>query len=128
MKKTILLVDDVYPNRFLIEEILSDYQVYCAADGEGMRGLLKKVKPDLILMDVNLPEQDGYELAQELKKETSTADIPIIFLTVHNTKSDVMHGINAGGIDYIVKPFNEEDLKQRVEKAIREGSLKKHII
>lgn len=125
MKKTILIVDDVYPNRFLIEELFSDYKIYGAADGNTMRELLKTVTPDLILMDVNLPEQDGYELAKELKNNKRTENIPVIFLTVHNTKTDVIHGIKAGGADYIVKPFNEDDLKERVEKVMKESILKK---
>ncbi len=118
MKKKIMIVDDLYGNRYLVEEIFDDYEVYSAADGEKMRELLKTVTPDVILMDVNLPDQDGFELTKELKRHTATKDIPVIFLTVHNTSTYVIRGIKAGGSDFIVKPFNEQELKSRVEKVL----------
>ncbi len=120
MKKKILIVDDLYPNRFLLQEILDeDYEVHGAADGDKMRELLKTMMPDIILMDINLPDQDGFELTKELKANPSTKDIPVIFLTVRNTKIDVLHAINAGGADFIGKPFDDQELKNRVEKVLK---------
>lgn len=120
MKYKILIVDDLYPNRYLLEEILDEYEVTGVPDGDSMRDYLKTTIPDIILMDVNLPDQDGFELTKELKANPATKEIPVIFLTVHNTKSDVIHGIRAGGSDFIVKPFDENEFKARIEKIFRE--------
>jgi len=119
MKKKILIVDDLYANRYLLEEILDEYEVHSVPNGTKMREFLKSEKPDIILMDVNLPDQDGFELTKELKTNPATGNIPIIFLTVHNTKFDVMHGINSGGSDFIVKPFDENELKLRIDKVLK---------
>ncbi len=124
MKKKILIVDDLYPNRFLLQEIFDeDYEVNGVADGAKMREVLKTFVPDIILMDINLPDQDGFELTKELKNNPATKNIPVIFLTVRNTKIDVLHAVNAGGSDFIGKPFNEEELKNRVEKALKDKQL-----
>jgi len=123
MKNKILIVDDLYANRYLLEEIFEEYEVHSVSDGDQMRELLKTVKPDVILMDVNLPDQDGYELTKELKLNQSTKNIPVIFLTVHNTKFDVIHGFKAGGVDFVVKPFDEKDLKSRVEKILKDKKI-----
>lgn len=120
MKRKIMIVDDLYANRYLVEEIFEDYEVYSVSDGEKMRELLKTVIPDVILMDVNLPDQDGFELTKELKRNIATKDIPVIFLTVHNTAPHVIRGIKAGGSDFIVKPFKEQELKSRVEKVFED--------
>ncbi len=121
MKKKILIVDDVYANRYIIEEIFdeTEYEVHGVPDAAGMRGFLKEITPDIILMDINLPDQDGFEITKELRLSQKTRDIPVIFLTVHNTKSDVMRAINAGGSDFISKPFDQQELKYRVEKVLR---------
>ena len=124
MNKTILVVDDIYPNRYVIEELFEDYIVYGVANGDEMRDLLKGIVPDIILMDVNLPQEDGYEIVKKLKSRDETKDIPVIFLTVHNTRGDVMRAVNAGGVDFITKPFDETDLRERVEKIFRESSMK----
>jgi CheY-like chemotaxis protein len=123
MKNIILIVDDLYANRYLLEEIFDEYEVHSVSDGDQMREILKTIKPDVILMDVNLPDQDGYELTKELKIYPATKDIPVIFLTVHNTKSDVIHGFKAGGVDFVVKPFDEKDLKSRVEKIMKDKKI-----
>lgn len=124
MKSRILIVDDLYANRYLLEEIFDNFEVYSASDGGKMKEILKKVIPDIILMDVNLPDQDGFELTKELKANPATENIPVIFLTVHNTKTDVIHGIKAGGSDFIVKPFDGAELKARVEKILKEKNRK----
>lgn len=123
MNKKILVVDDVYPNRYLIEEIFSEYEVSGVSNGKEMRNMLKTMKPDLILMDVNLPDEDGYELTKELKAGATTKNIPVIFITVHNTKMDVLHAVKAGGVDFVTKPFVESELRERVEKALRDSFI-----
>jgi len=127
MKSKILIVDDLYANRYLLEEIFDDYEVFSVSDGDQMRDLLKTQTPDIILMDVNLPDQDGYELTKELKANPATKDIPVVFLTVHNTKFDVIHGFKAGGVDFVVKPFDGNDLKSRIEKILKEKKVNEAI-
>lgn len=118
MGKKVLIVDDVYSNRYVIEEVLEDYDVSGVSNGEEMWAYLKTDIPDIILMDVNLPLEDGFELTKELKNNAVTKDIPVLFLTVHNTKMDVLRAVRAGGADFITKPFDQADFRERVEKAI----------
>ncbi len=113
-----MIVDDVYANRFLIEELFSSDTVIGVANGEAMREALKKNRPDIILMDVDLPDEDGFELTKWLKERDAFKDIPIIFLTVHSTKEDVILGIQSGGYSYVTKPFDGDMLTRRVDEAL----------
>lgn len=119
MSKTILVVDDIYPNRYVIEEVFQDYIVYGASNGYELWEFLKGLIPDIVLMDVNLPDEDGYEIVKKMKNRRETMRIPVIFITVHNTRYDVLRAVKAGGIDFITKPFDQSDLRERVEKVLR---------
>ncbi len=118
MSKTILVVDDIYSNRYLIEEIFSEYKVYGVSSGNELREFLKEFTPDIILMDINLPDEDGYEIVKKMKNRRETMHIPVIFITVHNTRFDVLRAVKAGGIDFITKPFDQSDLRERVERVL----------
>lgn len=112
---TILLVEDNEMNRDMLSRRLkrSGFEVMVAIDGEECMASLKSVLPDLILMDINLPGRDGYQLTREIKGSPDTAHIPVIALTAHAMSGDREKCIEAGCDDYDTKPV---DLSSLLEK------------
>jgi DNA-binding response OmpR family regulator len=115
----ILVVEDNYKVRsFIISELRPYYQTLEADNGrEGLFLALKKV-PDLIISDVMMPEMDGIELCQTLKKDEKTSHIPIILLTAKSEEDNVVKGLEVGADDYMLKPFGIKQLLVRIEKLI----------
>ena len=104
----ILIVDDVVSNVLLLKILLTNdekFQVCTASNGNGCIEMTKKEHPDLILLDVMMPDISGFDTAVILKKDEETKDIPIIFLTALNTPSDLVHGFQVGASDFLTKPF-----------------------
>ncbi len=116
----ILIVDDVMSNILLLKVLLKNekFNIVTAMNGNGAIETTKKEMPDLILLDVMMPDISGYEVAQHLRALPEYNDIPIIFLTALNTTSDVVKGFKMGGNDFISKPFNKEELIIRVKHQI----------
>ncbi len=112
----ILIVDDVQLNLDLMKEILSEkgYLIATAINGKSAIAKAKAHKFDLILLDVILPDIDGFEVCSHLKSSSQTQDIPIIFLTAKKEKDNIIKGFNLGAVDYIPKPFSKEELLARV--------------
>lgn len=112
----ILIVDDVVSNVLLLKILLTNekFQVCTANCGNMCVEQAKAEKPDLILLDVMMPDISGFDTAVILKKDPETADIPIIFLTALNNPSDLVHGFQVGANDFLTKPFNKEELIVRV--------------
>lgn len=112
----ILIVDDVVSNVLLLKILLTNekFQVCTANCGNMCIEQAKAEKPDLILLDVMMPDISGFDTAVILKKDPQTADIPIIFLTALNNPSDLVHGFQVGANDFLTKPFNKEELIVRV--------------
>jgi two-component system sensor histidine kinase/response regulator len=112
----ILIVDDVVSNVLLLKILLTNekFQVCTANCGNMCIEQAKAEKPDLILLDVMMPDISGFDTAVILKKDPTTADIPIIFLTALNNPSDLVHGFQVGANDFLTKPFNKEELVVRV--------------
>ena len=117
----ILIVDDVVSNVLLLKILLINekYQVCTANCGNMAIEQAKAEKPDLILLDVMMPDITGFDAAQILKKDPETAHIPIIFLTALNNPSDLVHGFQVGANDFLTKPFNKEELVVRVFHQIK---------
>ena len=117
----ILIVDDVMSNVLLLKILLTNekYQVCTANCGNMCIEQAKAEKPDLILLDVMMPDISGFDAAQILKKDPETAHIPIIFLTALNNPSDLVHGFQVGANDFLTKPFNKEELVVRVFHQIK---------
>jgi len=114
-KNCILVVDDEPVNIRIISSALEDeYDIYTALNGHDAIGHLKKHKPDLILLDVMMPDVNGFDVCKIIKSDDSCVDIPVIFLTSMNTNEDARKGLDAGGIDYLTKPVNLNLLKLRV--------------
>jgi CheY-like chemotaxis protein len=112
----ILIVDDVQLNLNLMKDILSDqgYLVATAINGKSAIAKAKAHKFDLILLDIVLPDIDGFEVCSNLKANYQTQDIPIIFLTAKKEKDSIIKGFQLGAVDYIPKPFSKEELLARV--------------
>ena len=126
----ILIVDDVVSNVLLLRILLTNekFQVVTASNGNMCIEQAKKEKPDLILLDVMMPDISGFDTAVILKKDPETADIPIIFLTALNSPSDLVKGFQVGANDFLTKPFNKEELVMRVMHQIELVAAKKTIV
>ncbi|MBF0351654.1 MAG: SpoIIE family protein phosphatase [SAR324 cluster bacterium] len=112
----ILIVDDVPKNIQVLAGFLKQehYQIAFAQNGKNALELVHKISIDLILLDVMMPEMDGFEVCARLKKSPVTRDIPIIFLTGKVEPESIVEGFRAGAVDYVSKPFNREELMARV--------------
>lgn len=103
-----------------------EYEVYTVNWGEDGVRSAQQVSPDLVILDIRLPDIDGYEVATRLRGDRRTADIPIIFLTEKRDRADRLHGLEIGADDYITKPFDVQELRLRVRNALKrvsQGSL-----
>ena len=119
-KSTILVVDDQPTNIDVVKSILSeDYTVLAAVSGKIALQIIKKQAPDLILLDIMMPEMDGYEVCRQIKADEACQDIPILFLTAKNETMDEVMGFNLGAVDYIIKPVKPELLKARVHTHLK---------
>lgn len=119
-KGNILIVDDQLDNLRVLSTILMDegYQVRKALNGQMALIACQTLAPDLILLDINMPDINGYEVCQRLKANSQTCSIPIIFLSVLDDVSDKVKGIRMGGADYITKPFQLEEVVMRVQNQL----------
>jgi CheY-like chemotaxis protein len=115
-KRLILAVDDNPQNLQFLGKLLSDngYEVAVAQSGQQALNFIRKSEPDLILLDIMMPDMDGYAVCQTIKADFSTRHIPVIFLTAKVDPSDVVKGFETGGVDYVTKPFNSLELLARV--------------
>jgi phosphoserine phosphatase RsbU/P len=120
VQKLILIVDDTPTNIGVISGALKDsYKTKIATNGEKALALASaEDKPDLILLDVLMPEMDGYEVCSRLKADPTTREIPIIFLTSQTSADDETHGFEVGAVDYVHKPFSPAVVKARVRNHI----------
>ncbi|MCL2825897.1 MAG: response regulator [Eggerthellaceae bacterium] len=115
MKKRIILADDNKSNLVAGKNVLSGlYEVYSVASGERLFKLLENVIPDLILLDVEMPEMSGFEVLDRLKKLDGYKDIPVIFLTGKADSESELDGLSRGAVDYVTKPFSPPLLLQRI--------------
>lgn len=116
----ILIVDDTEENLdILVESLSEDYIIRVASSGKRALKIIDMELPDIILLDVMMPEMDGYELCRRLKTDERTADIPVIFITALSETSDEAKGLALGAVDYIVKPFNIQLVKARVRNHLQ---------
>lgn len=126
----ILIVDDVMSNVLLLKVLLTNekFQIATASNGRQALDQVIKEKPDLVLLDVMMPDMSGFEVSQQLKANPETAEIPIIFLTALNSTADIVKGFQVGGNDFISKPFNKEELIIRVTHQISLIAAKRIIV
>lgn len=126
----ILIVDDVMSNVLLLKVLLTNekFQIATASNGRQAIDQVEKEKPDLVLLDVMMPDMSGFEVSQQLKANPETSEIPIIFLTALNSTADIVKGFQVGGNDFISKPFNKEELIIRVTHQISLIAAKRIIV
>ena len=126
----ILIVDDVVSNVLLLKILLTNekFQVCTASNGNMCIEMAKSEHPDLILLDVMMPDLNGFDTAVILKKDPETKEIPIIFLTALNNPSDLVKGFQVGANDFLTKPFNKEELVMRVMHQIQLVAAKRIIV
>ncbi len=119
-KKLLLIVDDNPENRKVLGNLLiqSGYEVGAAPDGRTALDFIKNEPPDLILLDIMMPGMDGFEVCEKLKSDVETKHIPVIFLTAKTNTEDIVRGFQVGGVDYVSKPFNGEELLARIQTHI----------
>lgn len=117
---SILVVDDEPINRQILREILKDsYKLFFATDGQKAIEVAHKMHPDIILLDIMMPNMDGIETCLQLKKDKKTVDIPVIFISALHGISEKINAFKSGGIDYICKPFQSEEVIARVETHLK---------
>ncbi|MGK5093606.1 SpoIIE family protein phosphatase [Deltaproteobacteria bacterium TL4] len=120
-KTRILIVDDTPKNIQVLGTMLKqqDYQINVAQDGIQALNMVDKIRPDLILLDVMMPNLDGFETCKRLKASPKSREIPIIFLTAKTETQDVVKGFELGAVDYVSKPFNSAELLARVHTHVQ---------
>lgn len=123
MAKKILVVDD---EPYLVELVqtrlrANRYEVVTAVSGKEGLEKAKREKPDLILLDILMPDMDGYQVLRQLKAGRDTRGIPVMMLTVKEWSEDIEKAIAGGAIDYIVKPFNPSSLLEKIKRALENG-------
>lgn len=115
-KKKILAVDDNPDNTAIIEELLSDrYDLRTAASGEEALETAMDFQPDIILLDIMMPDMDGYEVCRRLREYAMLTDTRIIMVTAKGTLENKVTGYEVGADDYITKPFEEENMLESIE-------------
>jgi two-component system NarL family sensor kinase len=129
-KETILIVDDIPENLQLLAGMLSEqgYIVRLAPDGQLALQFVQSNPPDLILLDILMPDMDGYEVCKELKTSPTTQDIPVIFISALHEVFDKVKAFSVGGVDYITKPFEVREVLARVENQLRLSQFSKQLL
>ncbi|MBI1923308.1 sigma-54-dependent Fis family transcriptional regulator [Candidatus Poribacteria bacterium] len=131
MQAKILIVDDIPANLNMLSDTLEPegYDILAAPSGEVALQLVSRNLPDLILLDVMMPKGiDGFETCRQLKQEPTTAEIPVIFVTAKDETESLVEGFRVGGVDYIAKPFEKEEVLARVGTHLKISQLTKELM
>jgi len=128
-KPLVFIIDDVMENVKIIGSILLEHgcDISMASNGAMALKMIEKISPDLILLDIMMPDINGFEVCRRFKEIDRLKNVPIIFLTARSDAEDILKGFQLGGVDYIIKPFNNEELVVRVKTHI-ELKLSKYLI
>ncbi len=128
-KQTVLIVDDIADNLNIAASAIigHDINVILAQSGEQAIATTEKFHPDLILLDIMMPEMNGFEVCELLKSKSETKDIPVIFLTAMEDAKNIVEGFSLGAVDYITKPFHLEEVLVRVQTHLSISRLRKEI-
>ncbi|MDF1881221.1 response regulator, partial [Sulfurimonas sp. MAG313] len=114
-KPTILIVDDTKENINILLSLLKDYDVVVALNGKKALQMAVKNEIDLILLDIVMPEMDGYEVCEAFKTNENTKSIPVLFITANSDDVSIEKAFSMGGVDYVTKPFKPVELLARVK-------------
>ena len=123
-RERILVVEDEESIVDILTQALrrQGYEVHSAQDGDAAIDLASLLKPDIVILDIMLPEMDGWEVCRRLKNSPETAEIPIIMLTARREEKDVVEGLNIGADDYVKKPFSLPELSARIKAILKRTS------
>ncbi|MBM3238300.1 sigma-54-dependent Fis family transcriptional regulator [Candidatus Poribacteria bacterium] len=126
----VLIIDDVPDNIKMLRNVLEPegYSILVASDGETALRIAERALPDIILLDIIMPVMDGYEVCQRLKSNQSTEHIPVIFVTIKDDSISLKKAFQVGGVDYIPKPFEKEEVLARVESHLKISFLTHELI
>jgi DNA-binding NtrC family response regulator len=126
----ILIVDDIPANIGILSNALEPegYEILAASNGEAALRAARLNLPDVIILDVLMPGIDGLETCRRLKKDESTRDIPVIFVTAKGETEDIIEGFRVGGVDYIPKPYEKEEILVRVQNHLKISTLTKELV
>ncbi len=129
-KHTILVVDDNPNNLRVLCDLLEKqgYRTRPEISGQGALDNVSKINPDLILLDIRMPDIDGYQVCENLKRNNKVSDIPVIFISAASEMSDIMRGFDVGGVDYITKPFEAKIVLLRVKNHLNLYATKRELI
>jgi diguanylate cyclase (GGDEF)-like protein len=127
--KIILVVDDTQLNIILLDRLLKNegYQVLQAERGNIALDIARKNYLDMVLLDINMPGMDGYEVCRQLKADEKLKDIPVIFISALSDTMDKVMALSVGGVDYITKPFQAEEVLARIETHLKISNLQKEL-
>jgi DNA-binding NtrC family response regulator len=130
LKEKILLVDDVPANLAVLTSALEPegYEILAVPNGATALKVAAKAQPSLILLDIIMPEMDGLETCRRLKQNNATRDIPVIFITARGEMESIVEGFRTGGLDYIIKPFQAEEVLSRVKTHLRLHRLARELL
>jgi DNA-binding response OmpR family regulator len=125
MLQRILVIDDAASVHGLIRARLAEepYDIRCANNAEAGETMVREFSPDLILLDIDMPGENGLEFCKRLKDNPATARIPVIFLTASDATEQKVAGLELGAVDYVTKPFEPAELKARVRASLRTKRL-----
>lgn len=125
----VLLVDDNTTNLQVLRETLDGlgYKLLIAKSGKSALVIVRKARPDLILLDIMMPEMNGYEVCTRLKGDPATMEIPVIFITALDEPGHKTHGFEVGGVDYVTKPFHAAEVKARVRTHLTLRQMRKDL-
>ncbi len=125
----VLLVDDVKDNLDMLADMLENqnFRVKLALDGQEALEKIAEELPDLVLLDIQMPGMDGYEVCRRIKANPDTEQLPVIFLSALNETADIVRGFDVGGVDYVSKPFKFREVMARVESQIKVSHQRKEI-
>ena len=128
MEKTILVVDDDRTNLIMAERLLSnEYKIISVTSGEQALKFLTKRKPDLILLDINMPEMDGFEVMRNIKGNIDWEKIPVIFLTADRDADTEVECLEMGAVDFVGKPFEPEIMRNRIRRTLEIEEYRKDL-
>ena len=130
MKERILIVDDQPENLMMLSESLKDeYSISIVNSGtKALEFITKEHIPDLVLLDIVMPDMNGFELCKKIKEYPKSSSIPVIFVTVMGAIEDIKKGFEAGGVDYITKPYRIEEVRARVGAHLKLLKQQKELI
>ena len=128
-REKILIIDDTPANIDLLTDALErrGHEILAASGGEAGLKIAAKGRPDLILLDVVMPGRDGFAICRELKADDATREIPVLFITAKHEPANVLNGFRVGGVDYILKPFQAEEVISRVETHLKLSRLTREL-